>query len=208
MKFNSAPQLLIELPSRYSIYKRVFLLALTLVIALTTVYVWVSSHLSMNTHYYSQANTLGEGIAKQYQHILTHHVANKDFERINTVLEAAVNDPNVIAASVFDEFGQVIAQNPQYFDFVALHRAEHTPSPLTFVQTLSINNEGKRQEIGYVRMVMKAEMADANSAKMEHAFFQRTLVITALALIIGIILTRAFYKWRMQSHNTPTASKR
>lgn len=209
MKLNSAPHLLIDLPSRYSIYKRVFLLALTLVIASGSLYVWLSSHLSMNTHYYAQATNIGQGMVRQYQQILTEHVATKNFSRVNTVLEASIQDPHIISASVYDEFGRVIAQKPQYQDFVKLHHANSPNTPLTFVREFYRNNDkGQPQKIGYLRLVMDAKMAEANIAKMEQAFLSRTLVIMFLALMVGVILTRSFYKWRMKSLKIKSVKKR
>ncbi|MCY7296600.1 AhpA/YtjB family protein [Alteromonas sp. a30] len=207
MKLNSPPQQLLELPSRYSVFKRIALLVLTLLVVFSTLYVWLSSHASMNTHYFSQADEIGKGLTKQYQRILQMPVAKRDFDRINTILSAIVNDPQIITASVFDASGRVIAQQPQYQDFVHLHEQGSSVTPLTFMSELIHPDKADASQLGYLRLVMDAKLANNNIEKMEHAFLSRTLVIMLLALLSGIVLTRSFYKWRMKSLKIKTQKR-
>ena len=207
MKLNPTPHLLLDLPSRYSVYKRVVLLALTLFVAISTLYIWLSSHLSMNTHYFSQADKIGRGLSLQYQVILTEPVAKRDFARIQTILTALVQDPQILSASVFDASGRILAQNPDYLDFVHLHQKNAALTPLTFVGELHSSEKNQQVHLGYLRLVMDAQLANANIDKMEQAFISRTLVVMLLALLSGIVLTRSFYKWRMKSLKIKTAKR-
>lgn len=195
MKLDSASHILLELPSKYSIYKRVALLALSIFVALSCVYVWLSSHLAMNHHYHTQANQLGTGLANQYQTILSQYLKEKNTDRMQLVVNTLSNDQFVLSASVFDQYGRSVISPPNTTQFLRLHAESSSLTPLTFVSEIRDNGE----LLGYLRLVMDGKLANSHVARLEWAFLSRTLVIMLLALLTGIILTRGFYKWRMKS---------
>ncbi len=195
MKLDTAYHVLLELPGRYSIYKRIALLALSIFVSISCGYVWVTSHVALNNHYHSQANQLGSGLANQYQVILQRHLKEKNTDRMQLVVNTLVNDQFVLSASVFDQFGREVIAHPQSPKFRQLYTNTSVLTPLTFVS--EIREDGKI--LGYLRLVMDGKLASSYVGQLEWAFLSRTLVIMLLALLTGIILTRSFYKWRMKS---------
>jgi|GEM_PF-4287616 len=181
-------------------FKRVGLLILAIVVAIFAISVWLSSHLTLKSHYQTQSRTIGQELTRQYQTLLTEPLAQKQTERLSVMLGALVSDPHVLSASLFDRHGRKLLQQPEtgdFIHFIALHQTLHQAdqhAPHTFVMPLE--KDGK--SLGYLRVLFTQDLAKESMQQLEWAFVSRALLIMLLALLTGIILTRAFYKWRIR----------
>ena len=207
MKTGSTSHLLLDLPSRYSIYKRIALLALTLVLSIACTFVWYNTYVQLSNHSYKQANELGRGLANQYQVILSQYLHENNKERMALLINTIVNDKYVLAATIFDAEGREIISNPSDAHFLRLHSNNYELTPLTFVSEIS--QEGIKQEnkLGYLRLVLDGSLANSHIEQLNAAYMQRVQIMMLLALLVGIILTRSFYKWRMKSMKVKKSKK-
>ncbi|UAA40078.1 hypothetical protein KIH87_06930 [Paraneptunicella aestuarii] len=195
MKITSTPHILLDLPSRYSIYKRIALLILAILLSLVCIYVWYTTYSQLNNYSNKQANELGRGLVNQYQVILSDYLLKKNHSKMQLIIDAIVNDQHVLAATIFDAEGREVISNPADKHFLRLYANHVELVPLTFVS--EITSEG--QKLGYLRLILDGSLANGSIEQLNNAYLQRALVMMLLALLVGIILTRSFYLWRMKS---------
>lgn len=195
MKIASTPHILLDLPSRYSIYKRIALLILAILLSLVCIYVWYTTYTQLNSYSNKQANELGRGLVNQYQIILSDYLKNKDHSKMQLIIDAIVNDQHVLAATIFDAEGREVISNPADKHFLRLYANHVELVPLTFVS--EITYEGHK--LGYLRLILDGSLTNGSIEQLNNAYLQRVQVMMLLALLVGIILTRSFYKWRMKS---------
>lgn len=196
MKTDNLLPLIMDFSFDQATFKRVGLLVLAIVVAIFAISVWLSSHLTLRSHYQTQTRTIGIELSKQYQQLLSEPLAQQKTQQINGILSAFVSDPHVLSATVFDQHGRTLLQQPeigQYSQFVYLHQTEANP-PHTFV--LPLRKDEKL--LGYIRVLFTQELAKESMQQLEWAFVTRALLMMLLALLTGVILTRAFYKRRIR----------
>lgn len=196
MKTDHFLPLLMDFKIDQPTFKRIGLLMLVIVIAIFAISVWLSSHLTLKGHYQTQSRTIGKELTRQYQTILNEPLAQNQTGRLSVILGALVSDPHVLSASLFDQYGRKLQQHPETehtHQFLALHHTQKQP-PHTFVMPLE--KDGK--QLGYLRVLFTQDLAKDSMQQLEWAFVSRALLIMLLALLTGIILTRAFYKWRIR----------
>lgn len=177
-------------------FKRIGLLILTIVVGIFAISVWLSSHLTLTGYYQNQSRSIGQELTRQYQALLSEPLAQNNTTRLTEMLKTLVTDPHVLSASLFDEHGRKLQQQPEgdeFAHFVSLHHNDKLP-PHTFVMPLQKNGE----TLGYIRVLFTQELTKDSMAQLEWVFVSRALLIMLVASLTGIIITRAFYKRRIR----------
>lgn len=159
-----------------------------------------------------QTRFSGESIARQYANLLqpafiADELSNQaedidvdsalsqtlaQREYIESVASVLVNEPHILALSVFDKDGRYIAPLPQIDSVVSLNQAQSV-TPLTFVGVISDEDDNL---LGYVNIHMNTKAVLESPLTLRYQLALIASILVFLALMLGIYLTRAFYKSR------------
>lgn len=134
----------------------------------------------------------GEPLARQYSKILQPHLQAKDIESLSSLLTILMQEEAVIEANVYDSRGQVVAPLEKYTPVVSKAYLSKTP-PVVHVQDIK-NASG--QVSGYLRVMVDPTVILGPPRQLARS---RLLVLAGclfLAFVLGIYLTRGFYKAR------------
>ncbi|WP_269917348.1 hypothetical protein [Alteromonas sp. PRIM-21] len=159
-----------------------------------------------------QTRFSGESIARQYAKLLrpafeADQAANQGTEvgadstlsstlaqrnYIESVATILVNEPHILALSVFDKDGRYIAPLPQIDSVVSMSQSQGV-TPLTYVGVITDNNDNV---LGYVNIHMDTQTILESPLALRYQLTFIACILVFLALMLGIYLTRAFYKSR------------
>ena len=178
-------------PSRYSIFKRIANLILAVVGCIACINLWlISSEQSLNWHS-KQANQLGVSLSSLSGKILISSLLQNDSKALRQQLGYIVSDPHVAGVSLFDNKGRILADNNAALSVIAAYKSKGI-SPLVFVQNITHNE----QTIGFLSIVLKEKEVMAYHSEYQKQLNQQLQMLMILAAIAGILITRAFYKFR------------
>ncbi|WP_297819573.1 hypothetical protein [uncultured Paraglaciecola sp.] len=178
-------------PSRFSIFKRIANLVLVVIGCIACTNLWlISSEQSLNWHS-KQANQLGVSLSSLSGKVLISSLLQNDSNALKQQLEYIVTDPHVAGVSLFDNKGRMLADNNAGLSVIAAYKSKGI-SPLVFVQNITHNE----QTIGFLSIVLKEKEVMAYHSEYQKQLNQQLQMLMILAAIAGILITRAFYKFR------------
>ena len=178
-------------PSRFSIFKRIANLVLVVIGCIACTNLWlISSEQSLNWHS-KQANQLGVSLSSLSGKVLISSLLQNDSNALKQQLEYIVTDPHVAGVSLFDNKGRMLADNNAGLSVIAAYKSKGI-SPLVFVQNITHNE----QTIGFLSIVLKEKEVMAYHSEYQKQLNQQLQMLMILASIAGILITRAFYKFR------------
>ncbi|MFZ8198136.1 hypothetical protein [Alteromonas portus] len=159
-----------------------------------------------------QTRFSGESIARQYAKLLqpafvadelasqsleteagsalSSNVAQREY--IESVAAILLDEPHILALSVFDKDGRYIAPLPQIESVVAMSQSQSV-TPLTYVGVITDNSDNL---LGYVNIHMNTQAVLKSPLTLRYQLAFISCILVFLALMLGIYLTRAFYKSR------------
>jgi membrane protein len=111
---------------------------------------------------------------------------------IENVLKVLTSEPHIINLAVFNSDGKYIAPLPKIPSVIELSKSD-TLTPLTFVEDIH-NEDGIL--LGYVNIHMNTNVVLENPLTLRSQLLFILLILLGLALILGVYMTRAFYKSR------------
>jgi membrane protein len=111
---------------------------------------------------------------------------------IENVLKVLTSEPHIINLAVFNSDGKYIAPLPKIPSVIELSKSD-TLTPLTFVEDIH-NEDGVL--LGYVNIHMNTNVVLENPLTLRSQLLFILLILLGLALILGVYMTRAFYKSR------------
>lgn len=179
------------LPSTYSIYRRIANLVLAVLGLLICVNLWLLSTDQAQNWHDKQANQLGRSLSQQGAMVLAEYVLNKDTNKITQQLEFLLADENVVGAALFNHRGQLVDSVGNSAMLVANYRLKQN-MPLIFVAEITHQD----QIYGYLRLALDEAKVMQYHQEYQHQVYQQILVLMLLALVVGILVARAFYKFR------------
>ena len=185
----------LQLPSNYSIIKRIVNLALAVVAIIICVNLWLLSAEQASNWHDKQANQLGRSLSLLASQVLTSSLINKDNEIISQHLDFLVNDPHVSGVALYNNKGQLLDERKSGTSVLASYRLEKK-TPLVFVQNISL--DGKIS--GYLRLMINEEMVMQYHSEYQKQLTQQVQVLMLLAATLAILLTRIFYKLRYRKY--------
>lgn len=158
----------------------------------------------------AQTEYAGSSAARQYAKLVSPIIdtnsngngnANSDANSINDATTALAlkstatvltQEPHILGIAIFDEKGQYIAPLPKTESVVALSQSQDV-RPLTFVEPIVNNSDNV---IGYVHIHMNTKVILEDPLALRAQLLLIGVIVLFLALVIGIYLTRGFYKFR------------
>lgn len=111
---------------------------------------------------------------------------------IENVLKVLTSEPHIINLAVFNSDGKYIAPLPKIPSIIELSKSD-TLTPLTFVEDIH-NEDGIL--LGYVNIHMNTNVVLENPLTLRSQLLFILLILLGLALVVGVYMTRAFYKSR------------
>lgn len=177
--------------SRYSIFKRLANLILIVIGSIICINLWlINSEHSLNWHN-KQANQLGDSVSALTGKILISSMLENDSEKLSQQLGFIAADPHVADVTLFDNKGRMLAANNSATSVVATYQL-NSISPLVFVENIYHN----QQVIGYLSITLDETEVMAYHTEYQDQLNQQVQMLMVLAAIVGILITRAFYKVR------------
>ena len=154
----------------------------------------------------AQTEYAGSSAARQYAKLVspiidTNGNGNSDANSINDATTALAlkrtatvlnQEPHILGIAIFDEKGQYIAPLPKTESVVTLSQSQDV-RPLTFVEPIVNNSDNV---IGYVHIHMNTKVILEDPLALRAQLLLIGIIVLFLALVIGIYLTRGFYKFR------------
>lgn len=198
--------------SLYTVLKRLFhTIVVSAVFALIVVLLLLFQQYQ-NDWLTVQTRFSGESIARQYAKLLqpafiADALSNQETENnvdsalsdtltqrgyIESVASILVDEPHILALSVFDKDGRYIAPLPQIASVVSMSQSQSV-TPLTYVGVITDDNENL---LGYVNIHMNTQAVLESPLTLRYQLALIACILVFLALMLGIYLTRAFYKSR------------
>lgn len=181
----------LQVPSNYSILKRLVNLALAVVIIIMCINLWLLSAEQAKNWHDKQANQLGRSLSLLATQILTSSLINNDNETISQQLGFLVNDPHVSGVALYNHKGQLLDEIKSGTSVLANFRLE-TKSPLVFVQNISADG----QIYGYLRLMINEDKVMEYHSEYQKQLTQQVQVLMLLAAAGALLLTSVFYKFR------------
>ncbi|WP_419227706.1 hypothetical protein [Alteromonas sp. OM2203] len=192
--------------SLYTALKRLFhTLIVSTVFALIVVLLllfqqYQSDWLTVQTRY------SGESIARQYAKLLQPAFIAEDLansaslvgasqnqrDYIEAVASVLVDEPHILALAVFDKDGRYIAPLPKINSVVELSQSQRV-TPLTYIGMIT-DKEGNL--LGYVNIHIDTQAVLESPLTLRYQLALIAGILVFLALLLGVYLTRAFYKSR------------
>ena len=153
----------------------------------------------------AQTEYAGSSAARQYAKLVSPIIdttgnANSDANSINDATRALAlkstatvltQEPHILGIAIFDEKGQYIAPLPKTESVVTLSQSQDV-RPLTFVEPIVNNSDNV---IGYVHIHMNTKVILEDPLALRAQLLLIGVIVLFLALVIGIYLTRGFYKF-------------
>jgi membrane protein len=194
----------LQVPSNYSILKRIVNLALAVVAVIICVNLWLLSAEQGSNWHDKQANQLGRSLSLLATQVLTTPLIDNENETISQYLDFLVNDPHVSGVALYNSKGQLLDERKSGTSVLASYRLENNV-PLVFVQNIS--SEGEIS--GYLRLMINEEKVMQYHSEYQKQLTQQVQVLMLLAAAGAILLTRIFYKLRYRKFLKPhTASNK
>lgn len=144
----------------------------------------------------AQTEYAGSSAARQYAKLVSPILnTNNDTAKALALKNIAIvltQEPHVLSIAIFDERGQYIAPLPKTQSVVTLSQSQEI-RPLTFVESVVNDSDSV---IGYVHIHMNTKVVLEDPLALRSQLLLIGTIVLFLALVIGIYLTRGFYKFR------------
>lgn len=198
-----------ESHSLYTALKRLFhTLVVSTVLALGVVLVLLFQQYQ-NDWLIVQTQFTGESIARQYakllqvtadiplDEIMQSQVDNEEqlvaqSSHIQRVVAVLMEEPHILGLAVFDRDGRYLGPLPKTESIVAMSQS-HGITPLSYVASIE-NSEG--DVLGYLNVHMDTQAMLESPLTLRYQLTLIAFILVFLALMMGIYLTRGFYKFR------------
>lgn len=193
MKDSATHHVLLDLPSRYSIYKRIVFLIVSLAVITSCLIMWYSNYGQIKFQLTKQADILGQTLTDQYAVLLEPYVSDKNKQRLEQVAQTLHNDPHVVSVAIYDQRGRTLINYPDQQSIVQMHLNSGTNTSLTYVD--EITKDG--QILGYLRLTLDESTVIKHQQNLKNTYFTQSQVFMIISLFVGVIVTRLFYKWKI-----------
>ncbi|MEP4889886.1 MAG: AhpA/YtjB family protein [Aliiglaciecola sp.] len=192
-----------KVPSNYSIFKRVANLTLLVVAAAICVNIWLlNTEQSQNWHN-NQSSQLGRSLAKFTADIIAPHLQEQQNDKILRYINLLSQDQHVAGVSVYNRLGEVVESNEQNASVLASYLIEDE-FPLVFVEEVFLEDK----LLGYVRLLLDKQQVMLYHLEYQNQIYKQLLMLMLVAGLVGLLLTRAYYKLRFRHYEKVSKSNR
>ncbi|GGO73755.1 AhpA/YtjB family protein [Bowmanella pacifica] len=181
-----------ELPSTYSIYKRLANFGLAVIAAIIGINIWLSS-VDQDQHILAaQADQLGNSLVSHSAKLAATLMQDEDISAVQRTLQQLVEDNHVLNATMHNDKGELMYEAGDPLDLVTQFKTQVQNQPMVYVKEV-FNDD---QLIGYIRLIMDRQAIMQYQTQVQDHRRQQTYALLLLAFAIGVLVTRAFYKVR------------
>lgn len=189
-------------PSTYSIYKRIANLVLVIAAAVICINLWLLSTDQARNWHAKQANQLGRSLSQQAALSLAPALTEQNKESVSQYLAYLVQDPHVSSAAVFGPKGQALDITQANLSLLTNFRLRQK-LPLVFVQEIVFDDKIR----GYLRISLDEGQVMRYHDEYQRQLFEQMFVLMLLSGVAGLLVMRAFYKFRYRHYQKPTQEK-
>lgn len=191
----------LQVQSTYSIYKRLGNLFVAIIGIIICINLWLlSSHHAQNW-YENQVSQLGRSLTQQGALSLAAALAANDNEQLQQGLNNLHRDRYVSQATLYDKRGRLLASTSNDSSVVAqFQRAQD--KPLVFIEEICF----KGATIGYLRLYLLERQVMRYHNDYQQQLFEELQILMLLAALGGVLIARAFYKFRYRHHHKPATN--
>lgn len=182
-------------PSTYSIYKRLANLALVVVAGLICVNLWLLSTDQASNWRDKQASQLGRSLVSYGAKVIAPDLAHGENQRITMQLKMLSSDPHVQGAAIFNHRGEIIDSTHSNTSVLASFLLNDN-APLVFVEEVRDDNK----ILGYLRILLDKQQVMQYHDDYQLQLYEQLLVLMILAALAGLLVTRAYYKFRFRHY--------
>lgn len=187
----------LKYPSTLSIYKRIANLGLAIAALIVAANLWVSNVHKEQLMLQQQADQLGHSLLGQAANLLEKHIDSPDQQPINEVLLSLQQDLHVQSAAMFKANGELLAGSNEHLNLVDYYQTEDNDDLLIYVHTIKQDHQIK----GFLRLLLHRDKVVALSQEFQQQQQQQIPLMLSLALLMGILITRAFYKLKYKHYS-------
>ncbi|QJR82102.1 hypothetical protein CA267_015760 [Alteromonas pelagimontana] len=178
--------------SGYRVLKQIFHTLLLAAIMLLILYVVITYQKQQQAWLLEQAAEPGKTLVRQYSQILAPAVQDKDTQTVTATLAILASEPRVLAATVFDSQGEIIAPLDSTSSVVSKTYLNPFP-PVTQVQDI-VNDAGTTT--GYLRLLVDQRAQLAKPLARERDKQPLIVAVGFITFFTGFYVARFFYKLR------------
>ncbi|WJG10498.1 AhpA/YtjB family protein [Aliiglaciecola sp. LCG003] len=182
-------------PSNYSILKRIINLVLVIATAAFCVNLWLLNTGQAQAWYEKQSGQMGKSLSSYAAKMIAIPLGQQDHDEIKNQLNLLLHDPYVTGAAVFDQQGKIIDSTEQNSSILS-HFLLSQDIPLVFIA--EIKNDDK--VIGYLRLILAEKEVMLLHDEYQLQLYKQLLALMMLAGFAGLLVTRAYYKFRFRNH--------
>jgi len=181
----------LKYPSTLSIYKRIANLGLAIATLIIAFNLWFNTSQKEQFLLQEQANQLGRSLLQQASFLMKPPL-NKS-QQLESILAALTQDPHVHSATLYQATGKLLlgsADNQPLLE-------QQDNNLLVYIHNLQHDD----QIAGFLKLVLYKDKVLAHPQKFRQQQLQRIPFMLFLALLMGILLTRAFYKLKYKHYS-------
>ncbi|WP_181898327.1 AhpA/YtjB family protein [Alteromonas aestuariivivens] len=178
--------------SGYRAVKRIFHTVVLILTSVLMAYALLMYQQQQSNWLEFESKQTGQILASQYSRIIAPSVANSDLPALNNLLAILTREASVKEATVYDSQGIVLAPAENTVSMVSEAYLSTKP-PVTHVADIKNSSD---QVIGYLRILIDSSVVLDPPIHYEQLRTRITAVAALIAFILGVYLTRGFYKMR------------
>ncbi|MDN4500876.1 AhpA/YtjB family protein [Alteromonadaceae bacterium BrNp21-10] len=178
------------LPSGHSIFKRLANFVLAVAIAFIILYLWLNNVIQDQQQLQHQANQLGKTISQQNAKFITDKLVNNELDSISQQLQYLQTDPHIRSVALFSDQGKMLLGTDDEAPIIELLQQEENSDLLVYVQEIV----HEQKVIGYLRVLLWRDKVLQYYRQYQQEILYQAMLLVILALLVGVLLTRGFYK--------------
>lgn len=188
-------------PSGYSVFKRLANLGLLIAAIFISLNLWIYSAQQDNKLRQEQADQLGHSLLQQAHTLIASYtnslgsdtLINKEHRSVvDNVVNNLQQDMHVHSAALYALNGKLVTKSQDSQSLLNLYQTQPEFEPLVYVSEL--HKDG--QPVGYLRLLLDEDKVMRHHNYFQEALRQQIQILFVMALALGFIVARAFYKFR------------
>ncbi|MGQ8365069.1 AhpA/YtjB family protein [Glaciecola sp. 1036] len=176
----------------FAIFKRISTAIIFICAGILAVNLWLMHSVNAQQWYQIESEQLGRGLTRQAAKMVAVPMENKQDDLLTYYVEVINQGRFVEGAVIFNKLGERINQPLGMMSVVDIISKKNT-APLVFVEDIVDSNN---QVIGYIKLILNREEVTQHHRNFSQGQLSQTAVIIVLTVILSILLTRLFYKFR------------
>ncbi len=188
-------------PSGYSVFKRLANLGFVIAAIFISLNLWIYSAQQDNQLRQEQADQLGTSLLQQAHALISSYtndvtsrnmVSPENKAIVQQVVDNLQRDQHVHSAAVFAINGKLVSESSNNNNLLEIYKTTPDLEPLVYVAELY----HQEKPVGYVRLLLDESQVMRHHNYFQDALRQQIQLLFIMAVVLGFIAARAFYKFR------------